>query len=72
MGRKTTDEPALKAVAQMIFPVRLYMVRDHEKSSATVPYLVAADSPDGFKDGDVVAVYELRETRRLHVKCELK
>lgn len=48
------------------------MKRETDPNDPKADYLVADDTIDSAEDGDIVGVYELKETRTVHVSRELK
>lgn len=54
-------------------PTRIYVKQETDPNDRTGdPYLVADESPDSMDHGDRVGVYELKETRTMHVSRDLK
>lgn len=54
-------------------PTRIYVKQETDPNDRTSePYLVADESPDSMDDGETVGIYELKETRTMHVSRELK
>jgi hypothetical protein len=54
-------------------PKRLYVKLEVDRSDPTThAHLVADDTLESMNDGDVVGIYELHETRTMHVSRELK
>jgi hypothetical protein len=53
-------------------PQQVYVKVELNHRDSTEPYLVASATLDTMSNGEVVGVYELKETRTLHVTRELK
>lgn len=54
-------------------PNRIYVKKETDPNDRSgEPYLVADESPDSMDDGDTVGIYELRDTRTMHIARDLK